>query len=186
VLAALLRLLSEGILRDNDGNIADTRNAIVIMTSNFLSHEKERRPGFAPGGKTIDSSRPPEQAELRMQLEQHLQPKLIERLDAIVRFNQLEMDDLKKIAEQRIADVLKRVVASHAVTVDVASDVAEWLVSKAVAESPGARAIQRAVDSYLGNALGAFLNYEQGPGPGRIRVFVAHDAVQVESTFERR
>ena len=121
-----------------------------------------------------------------MQLEHHLQPKLIERLDAIVRFNQLEMDDLKKIAEQRIADVVKQVVASHAVTVDVASDVAEWLVSKAVAESPGARAIQRAVDSYLGNALGAFLNYEQGPGPGRIKIFVAHDAVQVESTFDRR
>lgn len=188
VLAALLRLLSEGILKDNDGNIADARNAIVIMTSNFQSHEKERRPGFAPvaKGKSIDNSRPPEQAELRVHLEHHLQPKLIERLDAIVRFNQLEMDDLKKIAEQRVADVVKQVMTSHAVTVDVASDVAAWLVSKAVTEGPGARAIQRTVDSYLGNALGAFLNYEQEPGPVRIRVFVAHDAVQVESTLDRR
>ena len=36
VLAVLLRLLAEGTIVDADGNVADARNAIVIMTSNVL------------------------------------------------------------------------------------------------------------------------------------------------------
>lgn len=179
VLAVLLRLLSEGTLMDNDGNLADARNTIVILTSNLLERDTGRRPGFAP--EVIETAAaPPAQTDLRVRLERHLQPKLVDRLDAIVRFNPLTIADLTAIVENRLAEVFNQVTALHGITVTFEPQVAEWLANKAASESNGARAIQRAVDTHLAMPVGAFLNYGQLPPTGCIRVFLAQDAIQVE------
>jgi ATP-dependent Clp protease ATP-binding subunit ClpC len=157
VLAVLLRLLSEGTLMDADGNVADARNTIVIMTSNVLDAAWESsRVGFTqqPPGATVQ----PTQTALRASLERHFSRKFIDRLDAIICFSLLTLGDLQVIAGQRVREVVSRVMARHGVPVSVSPEVLPWLAKKAASESAGARAIQRTVDEHVGSVLVAALS----------------------------
>jgi len=158
VLAVLLRLLSEGTLVDADGNVADARNAIVIMTSNVLDTEREStRVGFTqqPTGAPAQ----PSQTALRAALEPHFSRQFIDRLDAIIRFRPLTLGDLQVIAGQRVREVVGRVMARHGVPVSVSPEVLPWLAQKAASESVGARAIQRTVDEHVGSVLVTALSH---------------------------
>jgi ATP-dependent Clp protease ATP-binding subunit ClpC len=148
VLRVLLRLLSEGTLSDVAGNTADCRNSIVVMTSNALDPLRPpRRVGFAvsgqPGGDVTT------EAATRQHLEKSLPPALLDRLDAIVRFNLLSLPDLELIAQLNIDQVLSRAHDAGCVQVQVATDVCPWLATLVAAEQGGARAVARAVDQHV-------------------------------------
>lgn len=150
VLAVLLRLFSEGTIADADGNTADARNAIIILTTNLLGPEEGRRPGFVPDVKSPGES---SQAGLRSLLERHLPAKFIDRIDAIINFNALTVDDLEAIARLKVEEVINRATAIYKVSVDVDAEVMRWLAEKAVREGSGARAVQRIVDEHVGTVL---------------------------------
>ncbi|MEK9136086.1 MAG: AAA family ATPase, partial [Bacteroidota bacterium] len=180
VLAVLLRLLSEGTLVDADGNIADARNSIVIMTSNLLGPEGEfRRTGFAPAAQATPGQ--PTQTEMSSLMERHLPRKLIDRLDAIIRFNPLTEGDLESIAGPKVDEVVARVKVLYGVSVAVSPEVLPWLAKKAASESCGARAIQRIVDSHFANPLGDVLIDMRTQGTGQVKVSVVNDEIQVEA-----
>jgi ATP-dependent Clp protease ATP-binding subunit ClpC len=175
-LAVLLRLFSEGTIADSDGQIADARNAIIILTTNLPGTESEaRRPGFMPEARAGDSP----QTRLRLLLERRLPGKFIDRLDAIIKFNPLTVDDMEAIAQRAIAELVTRASALHKVAIDVDAHVARWIAEHAASESVGARAVHRAVDRYLAAPLGDCLN-RAPKHVGAIRIVVADDVIGVE------
>jgi ATP-dependent Clp protease ATP-binding subunit ClpB len=177
-LAVLLRLFSEGTIADSDGQIADARNAIIILTTDLLGAEPEaRRPGFMPDARAVDSS----QARLRVLLERRLPGKFIDRLDGIIKFNPLTIDDMGAIAQMAIAELVARAMALHKVAIDVSAAVARWIAIKAASESVGARAVHRAVDRDLAAPLGDCLN-RAAKDAKSIRIVVADDVIRVEHT----
>ncbi|MCI0744371.1 MAG: AAA family ATPase [Verrucomicrobia subdivision 3 bacterium] len=176
VLAVLLRLLSEGTLVDGDGNIADARNSIVIMTSNLLAPgESERTVGFG----TATTTAAPSQGELRSSMERQFPAKLIDRLDGIIRFNKLRAGDLEAIARNKLTEVVSRISLIYGVEVDIAEEVFPWLARKAASESNGARGMQRVVDSDMAAPLAAFLSASPAQRGVRIRVAVEGEKIQV-------
>jgi ATP-dependent Clp protease ATP-binding subunit ClpC len=179
VLAVLLRLFSEGTLADADGTIADARNAIVVLTSNVLDDGgRSAAVGFARDAER--SAR--DEGGLRALLEGKLPGKLIDRLDALVRFNTLTEDDLARIASLHASDVVRRVGDVYGVSVEIAAEVPGWLAEKAASESPGARAIKRAVDAELAGRLGAYLGRARPAAGAKLRVVVGEGALRVEPT----
>ncbi len=179
VLAVLLRLLAEGTIADADGNLADARNSIIILTSNLLAAEREgRRPGFALDVKaqSVEQS----QAGLRLLLERHLPNKFIDRLDAIIRLNQLTVDDLEAIADAEIVEIVNRAAVIHKVSVEVDPKVARWIAEKAASENSGARAVPRAIDQYIASPLGAILSRPQMRGGMRIQIVLSGDVIEVK------
>jgi ATP-dependent Clp protease ATP-binding subunit ClpC len=179
VLAALLRLLSEGTLAGNDGAFADARNSIVILTSNLLSEEaKSRRPGFTADEPPTPPSTP--QTGLRTRMERHLPDKLIDRLDAIIRFNQLSVKNLAEIATQKLNHLITAMTSLYNVSVEMDAAVLPWLVSQISRDGAGARTVQRVIDAEIAGPLAAFLS--QPPLVcKRARVWIEQDTVQVEA-----
>jgi ATP-dependent Clp protease ATP-binding subunit ClpC len=178
VLAALLRLLSEGTLTDSEGNLADARNAIVILTSNLLGAEQKlRRPGFASEERAATTT----QTGLRSSMERHLPSKLIDRLDAIIRFNPLTAEDLAAIATQKLNILINSVSALYGVSVAMDVAAAPLVAAWAMREGAGARAIQRAIDREIAAPISEFLNQAQKSGHKRIRVRIDNGAVVVEA-----
>jgi ATP-dependent Clp protease ATP-binding subunit ClpA len=176
VLAVLLRLMSEGTIVDADGNIADARNCIVIMTSNLMAPGgTERAMGFGTG--TVSAS--PSQAELRSSLERQLPAKLIDRLDGVIRFNKLTSESLERIARIKLMEVVSRVAAVYSVKIDIAEEVFPWLARKAVDETSGARGIQRVVDSAVAAPLATFLSDPPSRHVHRILVYITNERIQV-------
>jgi ATP-dependent Clp protease ATP-binding subunit ClpA len=182
VLAVLLRLLSEGTLADSDGNVADARNTIIIMTSNLLGSERANgRIGFAPEMKALSGETP--QSELRELLEQYLPGKLIDRFDAILRFNPLTPDDLKEITAQKVRDLVARAVERHGIELEINPDVFQWLANRAAEEGGGARHIQRVVDEHVGTVLMIALSKPRDER-ARLRLAVRPDRLKIECVLQ--
>src|SRR4029077_1849252 len=94
---APLQLLDDGRLTDGHGRTVDFRNTVVIMTSNLGSHHFREI-------ADPDKVRPLLLEELR----QHLRPEFLNRIDEVIVFRPLGLDEIKEVVEIQSAHLRKR------------------------------------------------------------------------------
>jgi ATP-dependent Clp protease ATP-binding subunit ClpC len=124
VAAVLLQILDDGRVTDAKGRAVDFRHAIVILTSNADAEE----------------------------LELFIRPELLNRIDDVVRFNALQLDDIEAIVELQMRDVGKRLGAMQiALTLSPAARL--FLAKESMAAGSGARYVARTIARFVTNSL---------------------------------
>ena len=107
----MLQILEEGRLTDGLGRAVDFRNTIIIMTSNIGAELTRRGAGLGFGGHTGDA----DYAKLREQMleaaKQNFRPELLNRVDEIIVFRQLQKEDVRTILEIEVGKVAARLKA---------------------------------------------------------------------------
>ena len=98
VLDVLLQILDDGRLTDGKGRTVDFRNTIIIMTSNLGSHWIQ------------DPSLSKEEIRERVmsELRAHFRPEFLNRIDEIIIFNRLTLEDIEGIVELQLESVRER------------------------------------------------------------------------------
>ncbi len=109
----MLQIFDDGHLTDGNGRKVDFRNTIIIMTSNVGSKRVAKRPkvvGYNTSNKDnmIETSI---NADYRKALEDTFAPEFINRIDDIVVFNTLSLDDVQKIVELELKYLYERAEA---------------------------------------------------------------------------
>ena len=89
----LLQILDEGKTNDAHGRSVSFANTVIIMTSNAGSERKENALGFAKDKGEV------KREKAVKALNEFLRPEFIGRIDEIVVFNDLTIDDYKGIAK---------------------------------------------------------------------------------------
>jgi ATP-dependent Clp protease ATP-binding subunit ClpA len=139
-----LQAFDEGWLTDGRGKKVYFSDTIIIMTSNLGAEElsKLTRPmGFGPGAVDFE---PVRKAVLKA-AENRFTPEFINRLDDVVVFTPLSIDEVRRIAELYIDTIRKR-MAAHGKTL-VVSDAAVAVLARAgFSVKYGARFLKRAID----------------------------------------
>jgi ATP-dependent Clp protease ATP-binding subunit ClpB len=150
VFNALLQILDDGRLTDAQGRTVNFRNTVIIMTSNIGSlHLLE---GLTQGGEI-----PPEVRERVMgELRGHFRPEFLNRVDDIILFKPLTLDEIELIVDLQIADVRRRLV-DRRLDLEL-TEVARALIAQAgydpvYGARPLKRFIQREVETRIGRAL---------------------------------
>ena len=92
VLNVLLQLLDEGRLTDSRGCTVDFSNVVVVLTSNYGAH-------LLSGGREQRDAQKQQVLDL---VKTKLRPELINRLDALVTFHGLEVQDMVSIVQHQI------------------------------------------------------------------------------------
>jgi ATP-dependent Clp protease ATP-binding subunit ClpB len=166
---ALLQLLDDGRMTDGHGRTVDFRNTVVIMTSNLGSHHF--REVADP-----DKVRPLVLEELR----QHLRPEFLNRIDEVIVFRPLGLDEIKAVVDIQAAHLRKR-LEDKRITLEL-TDAAKALLAKegfdpVFGARPLKRTLQRRVQDPLALRL---LEGEFQPGD-TVRV----DALGNELTFRK-
>ena len=92
VLNILLQILDEGRITDAHGRTVNFENTVIIMTSNAGSDRKEASLGFAKTAEDISREK-----ALRA-LGEFLRPEFLSRIDEVIVFRPLDVEDYKKIA----------------------------------------------------------------------------------------
>jgi ATP-dependent Clp protease ATP-binding subunit ClpB len=166
---ALLQLLDDGRLTDGHGRTVDFRNTVVIMTSNLGSHHFRE---IADPEKV--------RALVLEELRQHLRPEFLNRIDEVIVFHPLGLDEIKQVVDIQAAHLRKR-LADKRITLEL-SDGAKTLLAKegfdpVFGARPLKRTLQRRVQDPLALKL---LEGEIQPGD-TVRVDVRGD----ELTFTR-
>jgi ATP-dependent Clp protease ATP-binding subunit ClpC len=152
VMHILLQILEEGKLTDSLGRSVDFRNTIVIMTSNLGADfvRKGGGLGFGKGDATADY-----ESLKRQMIEEAkkvFRPELLNRLDEVIVFRQLNRDDVIKILELEIKKIRDRLAAKN-IEIHLADSAREFLLSKGFDPLYGARPLRRAVERYLEDPL---------------------------------
>ncbi|MFC3297811.1 AAA family ATPase, partial [Clavibacter michiganensis subsp. insidiosus] len=142
VFDVLLQVLDDGRLTDGQGRTVDFRNVILVLTSNL-------------GSQFIsDATLPLDQREQAVQqlVRQTFKPEFVNRLDDIVVFQTLSMDDLAQIVELYI-DRLGVRLADRRLSLGVTPDARRWLAERGHDPLYGARPLRRLMQREIDDRL---------------------------------
>ncbi len=142
VFDVLLQVLDDGRLTDGQGRTVDFRNVILVLTSNLGSQF------------VSDASLPRESREQAVQqlVRQTFKPEFVNRLDDIVVFQTLSMEDLGQIVELYI-DRLGVRLADRRLTLGVTPDARRWLAERGHDPLYGARPLRRLMQREIDDRL---------------------------------
>ena len=152
VMNLLLQILEEGKLTDSLGRAIDFRNTVVIMTSNlgadFISHGTAL--GF--GEQTSDASFDKLKDRMLEESKRVFKPELLNRLDDVIVFHQLEKKHVEVILAIEVEKVKAR-LAARKIDLHMMPSATEFLISKGFDPHYGARPLRRAVERYMEDPL---------------------------------
>lgn len=145
----LLQIMDYATLTDNTGKKADFRNVIIIMTSNAgTRYANKKQMGFY-GQSLKDIS-------IKEALEKYFSPEFRNRLDAIVLFNELSMNQIQDIVRLQLSEFSKTLLEKR-IELEFSDDVVEYLAKMAYTPEFGARQIERIIEEKIKSKFVSFL-----------------------------
>ena len=175
VITLLLQVLDDGRLTDGQGNTVNFKNTVIIATSNA---------GFGFGADAQDESK----TDIMERIAPYFRPEFLNRFNAVIEFNHLSKEDLKKIVDLMLAQVNKT-LAKKGITLDVTEEAKGLLMEQGYDKAMGARPLRRVVeteirdnvtDFYLDNIDVKHLLADVKDGHIVITEKVADDSVKAE------
>ncbi len=155
VLNILLQILDDGRLTDSKGSTVDFKNTIIIMTSNVGSH-LFRKIGSIGFVSDLDGENTDLKNKLNSVLRDYFKPEFLNRIDEIIIFKPLSLEDIKKIVDIQLSRVKKQ-LSEKGVLVEFSDELKEVLVQKGFDEIYGARPLKRAIQKYVLDPLSEYL-----------------------------
>jgi ATP-dependent Clp protease ATP-binding subunit ClpB len=134
VLNILLQILDDGRLTDAQGRTVDFRNTIIIMTSNLGSQWITER------GLTWEQIRERVMEAVRA----HFRPELLNRIDEIVIFRPLELEQIKQIVDIQLRSLRAR-LADRKISLELTTAAKEYLAREGFDPVYGARPLRRVI-----------------------------------------
>lgn len=135
VITLLLQVLDDGRLTDGQGNTVNFKNTVIIATSNA---------GFGYGSDNDDENK----VDVMERIAPFFRPEFLNRFNAVIEFNQLSKEDLKKIVDLML-DQVNKTLAKKDITLDVTDAAKELLMEQGYDKTMGARPLRRVIESEI-------------------------------------
>ena len=143
----LLQIMDEGRLTDSQGHIVDFKNTVIILTSNFgTGLLKEKAMGFALGEK--EASFEDKKRKLLASLKEIFKPEFLNRLDDIIVFSPLTLNEMEEIVDI-IMRKIERNVSESNITIKLTNPAKEYLARKGYDSNFGARPLNRLIEKEI-------------------------------------
>lgn len=142
----LLQVLDDGRLTDGQGRTVDFKNTILILTSNLGSQ--------ALMDPTLDERQKHE--AVMASVRKAFKPEFINRLDDVIVFDPLSLEELGKIVDLQVEQVARR-LKSRRITLDVTDAAREFLAMDGYDPAYGARPLRRLIQREIGDKLARML-----------------------------
>ncbi len=150
----LLQVLDDGQLTDGLGRKVDFKNTLIIMTSNIGVRQLKdfgEGVGFSTGARQA-ASQDNSRAVIEKALKRTFSPEFLNRIDDVVIFNSLHQDDINKIIDIIMKDVMKR-LNTLGFSLELSESGRKFLAEKGYDAEFGARPLHRAIQKYLEDPL---------------------------------
>jgi ATP-dependent Clp protease ATP-binding subunit ClpC len=154
----LLQILEDGHLTDAKGRRVDFRNTVIIMTSNLGAKSllKDTSLGFRP--VATDQGAQAEQQYDRMkekvldQLKSQFRPEFLNRVDSVVVFRSLQLDEIREIVDLMLARVRERMRAQQ-LDLEVTQEAKDHIIKLGYDVDYGARPLRRVLQNMVEDQL---------------------------------
>ena len=149
----LLQIMEEGKLTDSFGRAVNFKNCIIVMTSNLGSDLVKSSTSL--GFTALDGqshSQETNRKTLMDAVEKAFRPEFINRLDDIIVFESLTKDNIRKIIDIEVAEVVSR-LDTMGFEFALSEEAKDFLLQEGYSEVFGARPLKRAIEKYLENPV---------------------------------
>lgn len=150
----LLQVLDDGRITDSQGRTVDFKNTIIIMTSNAGASSiiEPKRLGF---GDMSDEKQDHElmKNNVMEEVRRIFKPEFLNRIDETIVFRTLNKDDMKKITELLMKELVKRAEDQLDIELAVRDSARTYIVEKAYDKKYGARPLKRKIQDEIENRL---------------------------------
>ncbi|SCS54022.1 ATP-dependent chaperone ClpB [Staphylococcus caeli] len=174
VFNVLLQILEEGRLTDSKGREVDFKNTIIIMTSNIgsqilLENVKDAGVITEETEKAVMTS-----------LNQYFKPEIINRMDDIVLFKPLTINDMSHIVDKILTELNIRLMGQR-ISINVSDQAKNWLGEEAYEPQFGARPLKRFVQRQIETPLARKMIKENLPEGTTIDIDLSEDGLTFET-----
>ncbi len=149
ILDILLQVLDDGIITDGQGRTINFKNSIIVLTSNIGSQSindlSVRKEDTNEIKKVVDN-----------EIKKFFKPEFLNRLDEIVIFNNLELNDMKEIAKIQLQNLEKRLNNKNLkfkITDEAINQLVENCFDHAFGARPLKRIIQKQIETKISNNI---------------------------------
>ncbi len=153
---ALLQILDDGRLTDGQGRVVDFRNTVLIMTSNLGTEyvHKSGSLGFLQSSANQEERLAHEKIENA--LKGAFRPEFLNRIDEIITFSPLSLDDMVQIVDLQMKEIEER-LSEHGLKVELTETARQWLAKEGYNPAFGARPLRRALQKHVESPLSVSL-----------------------------
>ncbi|MGD9613241.1 MAG: AAA family ATPase, partial [Kiritimatiellia bacterium] len=163
----MLQILDDGRLTDGQGRTVDLKNTVLIMTSNIgsavIQEAIEQHPQLKRGQAAYAEMEKAVLAALRLSF----RPEFLNRVDEVILFRSLGIDQLRKIVEIQIQRV-RGFLAEKNIQLDVTAAAAEKLAGEGYDPAFGARPLKRVIQRLVLDELATKVLAGEIPDGSRI------------------
>jgi ATP-dependent Clp protease ATP-binding subunit ClpB len=146
VFNALLQILDDGRLTDSHGRTVDFKNTIVILTSNIGS------PTLLEGITESGELRPGVRDAVLQQLRSHFRPEFLNRIDEIVLFKPLLVEQVMRIVDLQMQRLQAR-LEERQIQLQLTEAARQWIAREAYDPVYGARPLLRFLQTHVETPL---------------------------------
>jgi len=167
-----LQVLDDGIITDGQGRTINFKNSIIVLTSNLGSQSindlSVRKEDTNEIKKVVDD-----------EIKKFFKPEFLNRIDEIVIFNNLELNDIKEIAKIQLQNLEKRLNKKNLkfkITDEAINQLVENSFDHAYGARPLKRIIQKQIETKISNNIlnNHYLNKDE------INIYLANEEIIVD------
>ena len=166
-----LAMMDHGTVTSSQGKSASARNAIVIFTSNLGAAEMEKELIGFTKNETRD--------EDTQAINKFFTPEFRNRLDAVVKFNRLDKDNMHSIVDKFLAE-LNSLSSRKNVNVVCDPTAKQWLVDKGFDKNMGARPLARVMADNIKKPISKEILFGRLRNGGAVMITVKDDKLEFE------
>jgi ATP-dependent Clp protease ATP-binding subunit ClpC len=161
---SLLQIFDDGRLTDGQGRVVDFKNTVLIMTSNLGTEFVKSSGSLGFLGKDESDDVKASHEKIEKALKDAFRPEFLNRIDEIITFSALSKEDVLKIVDLQIKEIIER-TQEYGVGLVVEPSARSWLADQGFDPLLGARPLKRALQKFVESPLAIKL-LEGGLQPG--------------------
>jgi ATP-dependent Clp protease ATP-binding subunit ClpC len=167
----LLQVMEEGRLTDSFGRNIDFRNAILIMTTNAGAEAIKNETAFGFQKPDEDASYENMKQRVSERIEKVFRPEFLNRVDDVIVFRHLTIDDLKLVVDLELGKVRER-LSERGLKLKLSDEAKKFLIRKGSNTDFGARPLRRSIENFVEDPLSEELLKGEFQGKDTIEVDV--------------
>ncbi|HEX3998256.1 MAG TPA: ATP-dependent Clp protease ATP-binding subunit [Pirellulales bacterium] len=148
----LLQVMEEGRLTDSFGRNVDFRNAILILTTNAGAEAIKNESSFGFQKPDDDASYDSMKQRVKERIEKVFRPEFLNRIDDVIVFKHLTVDDLKNVIDIELSKVRLR-LGERGLKLVLTDAAKTFLIKKGSDTDFGARPLRRAIENFVQDPL---------------------------------
>jgi len=190
----LLQILEDGRLTDGKGRLVDFKNTIIIATSNIGAHliqeysQNKNQNQENQESLIVTKNKNPNWDEVKKNVTEEMQkffrPEFLNRIDEIIVFESLSLDQVKNIVRLEL-DKVKHMVHAQDIEINFDESIVNFVFKKGYSDIHGAREVRRVIQKNIENVLSSMLLNGNMSEHKKYKLYYDNE-VKVEEEFQEQ